>query len=55
MNTSEIKKNDMVKDVYGDWHRVFEVRDNIIYTFDQKHVHITKVIKIQRMSIPESE
>jgi len=46
MNTSEIKKGDKIKDVYGEWHEVYEVRDTIIYTLGQKHVHVTKVIKV---------
>lgn len=46
MNTNEIKKGDKIKDVCGEWHEVFEVRDNIVYTLGQKYIHITKVIKV---------
>jgi hypothetical protein len=43
----QLKRNDKVKDIYGDWHTVYEVRGNIIYTLNGSHVHITKVIKVK--------
>ena len=45
--SQEIKKNSLIKDNYGIWHTVYEMRGNIIYTIDQSHVHITKVVEIK--------
>jgi hypothetical protein len=47
---STIKKNDEVKDIYGEWHTVYEVIDNVIYTLDQTHIHISKVTKVAGQS-----
>lgn len=52
VNINTLRKNDMIKDVYGQWHRVMEVRENAIYTYDGKIIHISKVLKKQAMSIP---
>jgi hypothetical protein len=43
----KIQKGDTVKDVYGDWHKVMDVVDNVIYTYDfGRFLHIEKVVKV---------
>lgn len=44
----EYKKGDKVQDVFRQWHTVYDVRGNIIYTLQGDTVHVAKVIAVKR-------
>jgi hypothetical protein len=44
IDKSKIAPGDRIQDAFGEWHEVYEVRDNIFYSIDGNAVHKTKVI-----------
>jgi hypothetical protein len=47
MNANKLATATKVQDIFGEWHIVNEIIDNMIYTLDQKVIHITKVINFK--------